>query len=64
MPVASVEGGEKLSAEEVPSHHTLPATKILCHPLEILTGRQAKLKLNIMEKLRCIAVEDTGASTR
>ena len=49
--------------EETFAHHALPAAKTLCRPLEILTGRETELNLNVMEKLKSVAAEGLKAVT-
>ena len=40
------------------SSHALSAANRLCHPLQILTGRETELHLNVMKELKSVTTED------
>ena len=44
-------------AKEAFSHHTLPAADRICHSREVLTRREAELRLNVVQKLKSVIAE-------
>jgi hypothetical protein len=56
MSFVGVQGREGPVTEETFSHHVLPAANKRCYPLEILTGRDTELYLNVMKKLQRVPV--------
>jgi len=57
MPFASFERRKELVTQEASSHHVFSPANELCHPPEILTGRQPELLLDLMEELQSIPVK-------
>lgn len=56
--LARVQGGEKTF-----SHHAFPTASKLCHPLEVLTGRETEFYLNVMKELKSVIAEALEAVT-
>jgi hypothetical protein len=63
MPITRTSGRKKLSTEKTFTHHVFSATDKPCNPYEILTGREAELHPNVIEKLKRVAAEGIGAVT-
>jgi len=63
MSFAGVQGREEPVTEETFSHHVLPAANKLCHPHEILTGRETELDVNVMKELKSVTAEGFEAVT-
>jgi hypothetical protein len=63
MSLAGDLGREKPVTEKTFSHHALPAANKLCHPFQVLTGRETELDLNVMKKLKSVAAEGLKAVT-
>jgi hypothetical protein len=54
---------ESREGEKTFSHHAFPTANKLCHPLEVLTGRETEFYLNVMKKLKSVIAEALEAVT-
>lgn len=63
MPLARIQRGKEIPAEQTFSHHALSATHKFCHPRKILTGCETELHLNVMKKLKSVTAEGIEAVT-
>jgi hypothetical protein len=64
MPFTRASGGKQISAEKTFPHRALPTAYPLYHPLQVLAGRQAELKLDLMKKMKRVGTGGTEAVAR
>ena len=52
MPVRRFKRWEKIPTEETPSHQVFSMSHKRCHPIYVLAGGQAELKLDMVEEVK------------
>lgn len=63
MPVPRVHRWEKVPAEKTTPHHVPPVADKPRHPIQVLAGTQAELKLDVVEEVKHVPVKDPRIPT-